>query len=274
MPKYDKRMLPYFDDRIFKKVNKEYGAYYLRKLHPRILSFAVILAILTGSTATLIPYFIFKNQKKQFVNASKYISVENLFAPDEPGGLPLPPPPDIPAPAKASVKLTTPVEKYLAPEVVDSVVAFEKSPAISTDSIANRDEGQKTTSGSVNGSNTGSGSGTGSGGGDGSGNGQYSKADVMPTFKGGDINKFREWVQKKTKYPQIATENGIQGKVYITFIIEIDGSVSDVKVARGVDPLIDNEALKSVMSSPKWSPGMNKGKAVRVAYMIAVNFEL
>lgn len=269
-------MLRYFDDRIFKKVNKEYGAYYLRKLHPRILLFAVILAILTGSIAALIPYFIFKSQKKQFVNASKYISVENLFAPDEPGGPPLPPPPDIPVPAKATVKLTIPVEKYLAPEVVDTVVTFEKSPAISADSITAKNEGQETIRGSENGygTGTGSGRGTGSGGGDGTGNGLYAKADVMPTFKGGDINKFREWVQKKTKYPQIATENGIQGKVYITFIIEMDGAVSNVKVARGVDPLIDNEALKSVASSPKWSPGMNKGKAVRVAYMIAVNFEL
>jgi protein TonB len=265
-------MLPYFDENIFKKVNIEYGAYYLRKLHPRILLFAVILAILTGSTVALIPFYIFKFQKKKDIYSSRPVTIENLFAPDKPGGLPLPPPPDNPAPAKATAKLTVPVEKYLAPEVVDSVVPFENSPAIATDSITDRNEDQKTTSGSVNGSNTGSGSESGLG--DGDGNGLYSKAEVMPTFKGGDINKFREWVQKKTKYPQIATENGIQGKVYITFVINTDGAVSDVKVVRGVDPLIDNEALKSVASSPKWSPGMNKGKAVRVAYMIAVNFEL
>ena len=266
-------MLPYFDENIFKKVNKEYGAYYLRKLHPRILSFAVILAILTGSTVALIPYDIFKFQKKE-IYTSRQVTLENLFETDEPGSLPPPPAQDVPAPAKATINSTTPVEKYLAPEVVDSVVIFEKSPAIPTDSIANSDEGQKSTAGSVNGSTTGSGRGTGSGSGVGDGNGLYSKADVMPTFKGGDINKFREWVQKKTKYPHTATENGIQGKVYITFIIEMDGSVAHVKVVRGVDPLIDNEALKSVMSSPKWTPGMNKGAAVRVAYMIAVNFEL
>ena len=267
-------MLPYFDENIFKKVNKEYGAYYLQKLNPRILLFAVILAILSGIMVALIPYFIFKSQNEKYIYSSRQITVENLFTPDKPGGLPLPPPPDIPALAKTSVKLTVPVEKYLAPEVVDTVVTPEKSPAIPTDSIANRDEGQKSTAGSVNGSTTGSGRGTGSGSGVGDGNGLYSKADVMPTFKGGDINKFREWVQKKTKYPQTATENGIHGKVYITFVIEMDGSVAHVKVVRGVDPLIDNEALKSVMSSPKWTPGMNKGTAVRVAYMIAVNFEL
>ncbi|MBA4411192.1 MAG: energy transducer TonB [Bacteroidota bacterium] len=269
-------MYPYFDDSILKKVNKEYGVYFLRKIHLRVLSFSVILSILIGSSAVLFPFFIYKFQKRKDFDSYKQVTIENLFAPDKQAGLPPPPAPDIPAPAKATVKLTAPVEKYLAPEVVDTVLPFEKSPAISTDSLTNENASLETTSGTENGTTTGSGSGTGSGGGggDGSGNGLYSKVDVMPTFKGGDINKFREWVQKKTKYPQIATANGIQGKVYITFVIEKDGSVSNVKVARGVDPLIDNEALKSVMSSPKWSPGMNKGKAVRVSYVITVNFEL
>ena len=140
------------------------------------------------------------------------------------------------------------------------------------------DKGSNTGAGDEKGSGSNTLSGTGNGGGGeggaGTGNGLYSKVDIMPSFKGGDINKFREWVQKKTKYPQVASVNGIQGKVYITFIVESDGSVSNVKVARGVDPLIDDEALKSVKSSPKWMPGMHKGKAVRVSYYITVNFEL
>jgi len=98
--------------------------------------------------------------------------------------------------------------------------------------------------------------------------------DIMPTFKGGDINKFREWVQKKTKYPEEATINGIQGKVYITFIVETDGTVSDVKVAKGVDPLIDGEAVKAVKSSPKWAPGKLRGMTVRVSYIIMLDFQL
>jgi protein TonB len=96
----------------------------------------------------------------------------------------------------------------------------------------------------------------------------------MPTFKGGDINKFRVWVQKKTKYPEEATINGIQGKVYITFVVESDGTISTVKVAKGVDPLIDDEAVKAVKSSPKWSPGKLKGMSVRVSYLIMLDFQL
>ena len=96
----------------------------------------------------------------------------------------------------------------------------------------------------------------------------------MPTFKGGDVNKFRDWVQKRVKYPQIAAENGIQGKVYIMFVVEPDGSVSNVSIMRGVDPALDEEAIKVVESSPKWSPGKQRGAPVRVRFSITVNFQL
>ena len=96
----------------------------------------------------------------------------------------------------------------------------------------------------------------------------------MPKFRGGDINKFREWVQKKTKYPEIATINGIQGKVYVTFIVERDGTVTNGKVVKGVDPLINDEALKAVMSSPRLIPGRQLGEAVMVSYIIMLNFQL
>ncbi|MFO7851265.1 MAG: energy transducer TonB [Bacteroidota bacterium] len=96
----------------------------------------------------------------------------------------------------------------------------------------------------------------------------------MPTFRGGDVNKFREWVQQRIKYPQIAAENGIQGKVFLMFVVEPDGSVSNVSVLRGVDPALDNEAVRVVESSPKWSPGKQRGSSVRVRFSITVNFQL
>jgi protein TonB len=96
----------------------------------------------------------------------------------------------------------------------------------------------------------------------------------MPTFRGGDVNKFREWVQKRVKYPQIAAENGIQGKVFIMFVVEPDGSVSNVTVMRGVDPALDSEAVKVVESSPKWAAGKQRGAPVRVRFSITVNFQL
>lgn len=96
----------------------------------------------------------------------------------------------------------------------------------------------------------------------------------MPTFRGGDVNKFREWVQKRVNYPQIAAENGIQGKVYIMFVVEPDGSVSNVSIMRGVDPALDEEAIKAVENSPKWVAGKQRGAPVRVRFSITVNFQL
>ena len=96
----------------------------------------------------------------------------------------------------------------------------------------------------------------------------------MPTFRGGDVNKFRDWVQQRVKYPQIAAENGIQGKVFIMFVVEPDGTVSNVSIMRGVDPALDSEAIKVVESSPKWVAGKQRGAPVRVRFSITVNFQL
>ncbi len=96
--------------------------------------------------------------------------------------------------------------------------------------------------------------------------------EVMPSFRGGDDNRFREWVQKRTNYPQAAIDAKIRGTVFLTFIVEKDGSVTSVTVIKGVHPLIDNEAVKSISQSPKWAPGLQRGLPVRVRYQIALNF--
>ena len=96
----------------------------------------------------------------------------------------------------------------------------------------------------------------------------------MPSFQGGDLNKFREFVNKNLKYPEIAAENGIQGKVILSFVVEPNGTLSKVRVLRGVDPAIDKEAIRVVESSPKWSPGMQRGKPVRVSFNMPIVFVL
>ena len=96
----------------------------------------------------------------------------------------------------------------------------------------------------------------------------------MPKFKGGDINKFREWVQKRVRYPEIAAENSIQGRVYVTFVVETSGLVSSVSVTRSVDALLDEAAKEAVEASPKWEPGMQRGRPVRVRYSIPIIFQL
>ena len=98
--------------------------------------------------------------------------------------------------------------------------------------------------------------------------------EEMPTFRGGDQSKFSKWVQNNVHYPPIASENRIQGKVYIGFVVESDGSVSNVTLTRGVEPALDNEALRAVRNSPKWAAGKQRGAPVRVRFTITVNFQL
>lgn len=95
----------------------------------------------------------------------------------------------------------------------------------------------------------------------------------MPEFPGGDL-ALRKFIAASIKYPVSASENGIQGKVFVNFVVDKDGRISNVKVARGVDPSIDREALRVVMTLPKWRPGMQRGKAVRVSYTIPISFIL
>lgn len=102
----------------------------------------------------------------------------------------------------------------------------------------------------------------------------FTVVEEMPTFQGGDINKFRDWVQKNVKYPDVAKENGIQGKVFVKFIVDKQGSVKDVIILRGVDPSLDNEAMKVVKSSPQWGSGKQRGAEVPVEMRITVNFQL
>ena len=97
--------------------------------------------------------------------------------------------------------------------------------------------------------------------------------EEMPSYPGGE-QKLMEYVAKNIKYPQIARETGIQGRVFVGFVVEPDGSVSNVKVLRGIGGGCDEEAMRVVKGMPKWKPGKQRGKAVRVSYMLPVNFKL
>ena len=102
----------------------------------------------------------------------------------------------------------------------------------------------------------------------------FALVENKPTFQGGDANTFSKWVNSRLEYPEIAKENGIQGRVTLQFTVNTDGSVSDVKVLRGVDSSLDREAVRVVSSSPKWKPGMQRDKPVRVTYTFPVIFQL
>jgi protein TonB len=96
----------------------------------------------------------------------------------------------------------------------------------------------------------------------------------MPSFQGKGQEGFREWIAQNLRYPEIAAENGISGKVYVQFAVNSKGQVVDAVVVRGVDPALDKEAVRVVMASPKWTPGKQRGKAVKVQFTFPINFVL
>ncbi len=102
----------------------------------------------------------------------------------------------------------------------------------------------------------------------------FQLVEEKPSFQGGDANTFSKWVNSKLVYPEIAKENGVQGRVTLQFTVEKDGSVTNVKVLRGVDASLDKEAVRVVQSSPKWKPGKQRDRAVKVTYTFPVIFQL
>ena len=99
--------------------------------------------------------------------------------------------------------------------------------------------------------------------------------DLMPRFKGDDTGmEFLKYIRENLRYPSIAAENGISGRVIVQFIVNEQGRVSDVVIAASVDPALDKEALRVVLSSPLWTPGKQRGRPVRVFYTFPINFVL
>ncbi|MGA2406846.1 MAG: energy transducer TonB [Bacteroidales bacterium] len=252
-----------FDDLLFQTRNKDYGAYQLREKYNSVVITSIILASVVVSSAVILPFVLTPYKEYVFSPHGSYVQVqmENLEPPKEEIFVPPSPPP----PEAVHVEE---IAKYVPPVVVDSVHPLEKS-LPSTDEFINQ-----TTKDNLDVKGTGTGDNLFSGQDGTETDEPFSLVEVMPSFKGGDLNKFRDWIQKRTNYPQIAIDKKIQGKVFLTFIVETDGAVTNVTIVKGVDPLIDIEAIKAIQASPKWSPGLQRGQPVRVRYSISLNFAI
>lgn len=251
-----------FDDLVFENRNKEYGAYQLRKKYSHAVFTGILIATLFAVTAVLMPFMMRPSQEKALSGGNGYslsIRMENLEPPVEKIYVPPAPPP------REASKVPETVQ-YVPPVLVDSVIPLEQT-LITTDAALSSNDNEVIIA---------EGSGFGDDllpGGDGTGSDEpLLIVEVMPTFKGGGLDNFRLWLQKRTNYPQAAIENKIRGTVFLTFIVEKDGSVSNVTVIKGVHPLLDNEAVKTISESPKWSPGLQRGQPVRVQFRIPLSF--
>ncbi len=253
---------PSLDDILFENRNRDYGAYQLRRRYNRVVIASLIISSVLMSLAVIIPFIPTRNEGQVLSGAPGYVNVqlEDLEMPEEIYVPPAPPPPQV-----AKIQETV---KYVPPVIVDSISLDERPIATIEEVLAGPDNTEIEIVGNGVAESIIPGIGSGE-----ETDEPFMIVEIMPMFRGGDINEFRSWVQKRTNYPQIAIDNRIQGKVLLTFIVEPNGSVTNVIVLKGVDPVIDNEAVKTIESSPKWTPGYQRGKPVRVRYSIWINFE-
>ncbi len=255
--------IPDFDDLLFENRNKEYGAYQLRKRYHRVLFAGIIISTLIGCGVVILPFVIRPNDDRIMSAGSRFVQVQmdNLNPPEEEIYVPPVPPP--PESGKAQD-----IVKYVAPQVVDTTINIPNTTAATDEILAQTVDTPSDKSGFGPGDELLSGSGTGDE------EEPFFIVETMPTFRGGDLNEFRKWIYKRTNYPQEAIAAKITGTVFLTFIVEKDGSVSNITVIKGVHPLLDDEAVKAISESPKWSPGLQRGQPVRVRFQIPLSFIL
>jgi protein TonB len=249
------------EEMVFRNKNKLYGAYSLRRKYDKYLTVSLILAFFLMLSGLAYPVIASLMMKHTGMNINEDHSYGGFLPPpstDLPA-LPPPPPPPPPDPVKSA--------RFIPPTIVpDSITSdFGKQallsdnkpsppPAIESDPIPvdNKPEPVIPTKEKPV---------------------PYTWVPEMPSFPGGDGALF-SFLTKNLKYPEEAKEIGISGKVIITFVVETDGSISDVTVARGIGPLCDEEAVRVVKSMPNWSPGKQNNIPVRVRFNLPVKFTL
>lgn len=266
------------DDIVFDGRNKEYGAYLLRKDYEKNIRRGTIGGILLFMLIVGIPYItkMVSNLRGATLEDQEIIVSLELEAPpplnpDEP---PPPPPPEIPPPpppSKPTIRYTPPVVKA-DDEVVDEepppMVEELKDIAISTETKEGDEDGVDL--GLLD------------------GDGPvappvveapppkeeiFTRVEQMPQFGSGE-RELLEYLQKNIKYPAIARENGIQGTVVVQFVVDKDGSITQPEVARGIGGGCDEEALRVIREMPKWQPGKQQGRPVKVKFTLPVRFRL
>ena len=265
-------------DLVFEIKNKSYGAYQLRKntgkrnVKSMIIVFGTIAAILIASWAKV----AIENAMPKKVAIETDVELSKLAQKKEPAKVERKEPVKVEMEQKVVEKVKSSV-KFTAPEIKkDDEVKPE-------DELKSQDELSKT--------NTAIGSFDVKGNDEAAGEVLKAKeviadekpkeeetkvfdvVEQMPQFPGGNAALF-EYLSKHIKYPVIAEENGIQGRVIVTFVVERDGSITDVKVVKSVDPSLDKEAQRVVKGMPRWIPGKQNGSAVRVKYTVPVTFRL
>jgi periplasmic protein TonB len=245
------------EDMVFKGRNQEYGAYVLRKKYKKYMTISMLIALIILIGGVAYPVIASYISKNKIIKEDKSVETEILNAPKE--DLPPPPPPPPPPEAMAEkVKFTVP---KVVEDTVESGLATQDDLSTKGNTEAPPDEEikieevkeqviQQEAPKEI-----------------------FTVVEEQPGYPGGDEARIR-FLQENIKYPEEAKELGVQGKVFVTFVVEVDGSITDVRVLRGIGAGCDEEAIRVVKSMPRWVPGKQRGQPVRVQFNLPIKFTL
>lgn len=245
------------DEIVFQNRNKEYGAYDLRKKYKKFVTRSLIISIAVLLLGVLVPFFVFKQTYSANQEQEVMVDMMDMNKPkDEAAPPPPPPPPEATVEQKA---------KFVAPIVVtdttetteinqDDLNQTTTNTVVDEEVVVEDDNSNNVIEEVVE-------------------TQIFTVVEEMPSFPGGDESRIK-FLMENIKYPQMAKESGIQGTVYVTFVVNEKGKVADVKVLRGIGGGCDEEAIRVVNLMPAWNPGKQSGKAVRVQFNMPIKFTL
>jgi protein TonB len=245
------------DDIVFENRNKDYGAYVLRKKFQKYLAIAFLISLICISSAIAVPFIKAYMNKDKSVVLVKETVAEMSNVKQEEDIPPPPPPPPPPAAMEQQVRYAAPVVVDTVADDVQLAIVDDVKETTSNEPVPENIEVVKESEPVIVEEEP-----------------AFVFVEEQATFQGGDINSFRDWVQKNLVYPPVAVENGIFGRVTVQFAVSSKGEVVDVKILRGVDPSLDKETIRVINSSPKWGAAKQGGRAVKQQFVIPVIFML
>jgi protein TonB len=246
------------EEMVFRNRNKEYGSYVLRKKYQKYVLISLLVGFVIIGTAAAYPLIdAYLNKSRIVKEKEKSVTAEMLEMPKEEAPPPPPPPPP-PEQLVEKVKFTAPVvvedttiETGLATQddlaakpseapTEEVEIVIEEKPQVIEQPVERE---------------------------------IFTVVEEQPSYPGGDEARIK-FLQDNIKYPEEAKELGIQGKVFVTFVVEVDGSITDVRVLRGIGGGCDEEAIRVVKAMPRWVPGKQRGVPVRVQFNLPIKFTL
>ena len=242
---------------IFENRNKVYGAYALNKKFTKHLIISFLISLIGVSATLAIPFIkALRNPVSGFLPG--HIIMVELKKIDPLPEPPLPPPPPLPVQAMKAATYAPPeiveeapeerqmeimgnlLDKAINPAIVEEIPVAAVTPGIIDEPIEK----------------------------------PYINPQEHASFRNGDLNEFRKWIQAKIVYPDEAIEMGIFGLVIVEFCVNVQGQIADIRIVRGVDPILDEETIRVISSSPQWKAARQGGKPVKQQFVIPVTFRL